>query len=97
MSELRDGIDHALTTLRRGLHGPVVSPGPWEEIVGHLEAAGNAATAGDKQLALQHVDVAVAHLKNLAIVKRGTFELMDMEDARRDALRALDRVPRAIQ
>jgi hypothetical protein len=96
MNELRDGIDYALGALRRGLRGPVVSPGPWEEIVGHLEAALDAANADDRQLALQHVDVSTAHLKNLAMMKRGTFELMDMEDARRDALRALDRVPRAI-
>ena len=96
MSELLDGIAYALAALRRGLRSPVVSPGPWEEIVGHLEVARDAANAGDRQLALQHVDVAARHLKNLAMMKRGTFELMDMEDARRDALRALDRVPRAI-
>jgi hypothetical protein len=96
MSELRDGIDVALGALRRGLRSPVVSPGPWEEVVGHLEAALEAANAGDTQLALQHLDVSTAHLKNMAMMKRGTFELMDMEDARRDALRALDRVPRAI-
>lgn len=96
MTELREGIDDALAALRRGLRAPVVSPGPWEEVVGHLEAGLNAATAGDRRLALQHVDVAAAHLRNLAMVRRGTFELMDMEDARRDALRALDRMPRAV-
>jgi hypothetical protein len=96
MEDLRDGIMRAKTALQGGLRRPVASPGPWEEIVGNLDAALEAEKAGDKQAALQHVDIATGHLKNLAVMKRGTFELMDMEDSRREALRILDNLARAI-
>jgi hypothetical protein len=96
MNELRAGIERARLVLETGMRAPVVSPGPWEEIIGQLEAALEREASGDKRATLQHVGVAREHLKMLAMMKRGTFELMDMEDARRDALKALDRLPRAI-
>lgn len=69
----------------------------WEKIVALLDEALKYAEAANKQAALERVDEARGHLKSLAMMERGpSFELMDMENARRTALQALDRVPRTI-
>lgn len=95
MDGLIEGIDRAVTALKAGLSGGVAAPEPWEEVIQVLEGALEHAKAGDRRVALQQADVANGQLKVLAMVGRGTFETMNMEGARREALQPLDYLPRS--
>jgi hypothetical protein len=97
MDDLRAGIERAGKALKRGLEDGATLPGPWDNLVALLERASEHAQSGDNKSALRLVDEVLGRLKMLAMMSRGaSFENMSMEEARREALRTLDNVPRNI-
>ena len=98
MSALKDGLEIARGRLLAALAGPIVNREPWDEIVAVIDAGLLEEAAGNKNAAIQQLDIAYSLLRAQGRMRRGpqAWELSDMEDARVGAMRALDAVPRQI-
>lgn len=102
MEQLRQAVHRALLLIDAAIEDEPLAREGFSRVAVTLASSCEHADAGDSPSALASVDKARKDLRDLAMVKpaspRGPrFELMNVEDNRREALKILDRVPRAVR